>query len=388
MQESTIYRRRERLRAITDGLGLGSVYGTMIERIKAQDGDKPRLGMEALMWISHAERLLKADELCHALAVQLGSTDFNADNVPLISTVLGFCQGLITVDKEESNVRLIHFTLKEYLSAHPDIFSRPHPTMAEVSLTYLNSQTVKALSTNPSADLSILIHDKPFLEYCSLYWGAHGKKGLSNRAMSLALALFRYDGHISTELLLGWIDKRKFTNFDLSGQFSGIHYASFFGIVELVAALIEMGCYGINEGDHWGYTPLAWAACNGHEEVVKLLLGRREVNPDKSNHYGETPLSCAAQGGYEGMAKLLLGRREVNPDKPNIYRQTPLWYATEGGHEGIVKLLLGIREVDPDKLDIYGQTPLSYATKGGHERIVKLLLWKPEVNPDKSDIHG
>ena len=53
---------------MTDGLGLGDAYGATIERIKAQSGDKSRLGMEALMWISHAERPLKVDELCHALA--------------------------------------------------------------------------------------------------------------------------------------------------------------------------------------------------------------------------------------------------------------------------------------------------------------------------------
>jgi len=78
--------------------------------------------MEALMWVSHAERPLRADELCHALAVELGSTEFNADNIPSISTLVGCCQGLITVDKESSIVRLVHFVLQKYLSVNPDIF--------------------------------------------------------------------------------------------------------------------------------------------------------------------------------------------------------------------------------------------------------------------------
>ena len=125
LQESTVYRRRQRLSKLTDGLGLGGVYDATIERIKAQGGDKSRLGMGALMWISHAERPLREDELCHALAIELGSKDFNADNIPSIKTLIGCCQGLITVDKEASTVRLVHFTLKEYLSAHPDIFSSP-----------------------------------------------------------------------------------------------------------------------------------------------------------------------------------------------------------------------------------------------------------------------
>ena len=49
LQESTIYRRRERLSKMMDGFGLGDAYDATIERIKAQGGDKARLGMEALM---------------------------------------------------------------------------------------------------------------------------------------------------------------------------------------------------------------------------------------------------------------------------------------------------------------------------------------------------
>ena len=203
LQEPTIHRRRERLSNMTDGLGLEDIYGATIERIKAQGGHKCRLGMGALMWISYAEVPLSPDELCHALAVELGSTDFNASNIPSIATLVSCCQGLITVDKEESTVRLIHFTLREYFSAHPDIFSRLPSAMAEICLTYLNSSLVKALSADSFADLPDLIHDKPFLKYCSLYWGVHAKKELSDCAKSLALQLFKeYDGHISVALYI------------------------------------------------------------------------------------------------------------------------------------------------------------------------------------------
>ena len=144
---------------------MGDAYGATIERIKAQGGDRPGLGMAALMWISHAERPLRADELCHALAIELGSTNFNADNVPSMSTLVGCCQGLITVDAEASTVRLIHFTLQEYLSTSTDIFSTPHSAMADICLTYLNSEQIKTVP----ADLSPDILNMPFLKYCSLY---------------------------------------------------------------------------------------------------------------------------------------------------------------------------------------------------------------------------
>ena len=296
---------------MADGLELGDVYSATIERIKAQDGDKSRLGMAALMWISHVERPLQADELCHALAVRLGTIDFNTDNVPSMSTLISCCQGLITVDKQASTVRLIHFTLQEYLSAHPDIFSRPHSAIAEICLTYLNSQQVKALSTDPSPG----IQNTPFLEYCSVHWGTHAKKDLSEGARSLGLELL--EGHynqISTRLLLSQVKPLNFFIKHLAtlSPFSGLHCASFFGIVEIVAGLIEMGCYDINEGDFSGRTPLAWAAHNGHEELVKILLGREEVSPDKPCLEGLTPLSYAAWSGHEGVVEMLLRREEVD----------------------------------------------------------------------------
>ena len=134
LQESTIYRRRGKLSKVVDGLGFGDIYCATIERIKAHGGDKSRLGMGALMWICHAERPLRADELCCALATELGSTDLNAGNIPSIRTLVGCCQGFITPDKQASTVRLIHPTLQRYISAHPDIFSRTHSAMAEACL--------------------------------------------------------------------------------------------------------------------------------------------------------------------------------------------------------------------------------------------------------------
>ena len=251
---------------------------------------------------------MTTDELCHALAVELGSKDFNTGNVPLISTLVSCSQGLIAIDKETSTVRLIHLTVKNYLSDRPDLFSGPHSSMAEICLTYLNSNHVKAFSADPAS----VVRGEPFLGYCSGYWGVHAKRQLSECARLLALDLLQeYDSHISSELLLEQVelpDHWDFdTNFgsdfeseagvgysDLDSTFSGLHCASFFGIAEVVATLIEMECYDVNGGDNRGSTPLAWAARNGHEEVVKILLGRREIYPDKCDSSGMTPLLYAA----------------------------------------------------------------------------------------------
>ena len=388
LQESTIHRRRERLNSMTDGSGLGDAYCATIERIKAQGGDKSRLGMEALMWISHAERPLKADELCHALAIELGSKDFNTANAPSMSTLVSCCQGLIVVEKEASTVRLIHFTLEEYLSTHSDLFNRPHPEMAEICLTYLNSALVRTISADPFPG----IRGTPFLEYCSLHWGAHAKIDLSGRARSLAMQLFReYDGHISAKYLLAEYFLQDLEDFDAnygpSLSFSGLHCASFFGIVDLVAALIETKCFDIGEGGFWGYTPLAWAACKGHEEVVKIMLECENVNPDWPNNFGETPLLHAAWGGYEEVVKILL-KKGVNPDGQDDVGETPLMHAAAAGNEEVVKILLMEAGVNPGRSCDYGQTPLACAAEFGRDGVVRMLLAREEVNPGQPDEWG
>ena len=393
MGEPTIYERRERLNKMADGPGWGDAYSLTIERIKAQGEGKSRLGVATLMWLSHAERPLRTDELCHALAVKLGSKDFNAGNTPLISTLVGYCQGLITVDEETSTVRLIHPTAKEYLSTYPDISRNPHSAMAEICLTYLNSKQVKAIPADPST----VTHGNPFLEYCSVYWGIHAKRGLSNHAKSLALELLReYDGHISCELLLKhvkYLDNRGCASnpySDLGGDidfpFSGLDCASFFGIVELVDILKGMACY--RDGGAPGPTPLAWAARNGQEEMVKMLLSDYMSSHSHHNYFGLTPLIHAARCGHERVVEILLEYGSVGPRCPDNRGRTALSYAAEDGRGELVKILLQQQEVNPNEHDNSGSTPLSFAARNGHVQVVEILLEHRGIIPDRPDGNG
>ena len=72
--EVTIHQRRKRLDEMIQENGLRSAYSETLVRIQAQKGSRSRLGMEMLMWLSHSERPLNANELCHAVGVEIGST--------------------------------------------------------------------------------------------------------------------------------------------------------------------------------------------------------------------------------------------------------------------------------------------------------------------------
>ena len=163
LNDTTVHQRRKTLHKMTSGFGLDDAYSTTLDRIRALRGNRAKLGMETLMWVSCSERPLKVEELCHALAVEAGTKDLNAQNVPSLRTLLGCTLGLVTIDEQALTVRLVHFTLQEYLAAHPNLFIAPHSMMAEICLTYLNSQSICELPT--------VTHDfpstRPFLHYPS-----------------------------------------------------------------------------------------------------------------------------------------------------------------------------------------------------------------------------
>jgi len=387
LAEITPYQRKRKLEQMTKGEGLGDAYAATISRIKGQQGGGSKLGMEVLLWVSHSERPLHVDELCDALGVEKGSKDLNIRNIPAIETLLACTLGLVIVERSSSTVRLVHYTLQEYLS-NPNLFITPHSMIAEVCLTYLNFGQVRGVSPTVRPVTSTF----HFLEYASCYWGSHAKRETTERVKVLALKLlYEYDNHISLRVLLLRgvpIWHRPFDCANRPRGFTGLHGAAYFGCVEIIVALLEVNRRDMLATDLNGNTALVWAAWNGHEEAVGILLGRNDANPNISNKYGQTPLHFATENGHEGVVRILLGRNDVDPNTANIYGRTPLSFAAEYGHGGVVGVLLKRRDVNPNIANIYGQTPLMWAARNGHGGVVRILLERNDVNPNTANIYG
>jgi len=389
--EVTIRQRRKKLNEMTHGNGLSDVYTTTLTRLKAQKGYRSVLGLKVLMWVSYSERPLRAQELCDALGVDIGSADLDPDNIPALRTLVASCLGLVTIEASSSTVRLVHFTLQEHLSRDPTLFHSPHSTIAEVCLTYLNFECVRELSPN----LRSAPATTPLLEYASVYWARHTRRGLTQNIQILALRLLdRFDEHISAQLLLlhrNDDDGSVGPHYSAKGGpigFTGLHGAAFLGIAGIISTVLEMKEWDVNAFDCNRMTALAWASCKGHRETVRMLLQREDIDPDRADTlWGAAPLLWAANHGHEGVVKLLLARDDVNPNQVDSeYGQTPLSSAAKNGHEGVVKMLLARDDANPNHVDTqYGQTPLSWASKNGYERIVKILLARDDVNPNQVD---
>ena len=118
----------------------------------------------------------------------------------------------------------------------------------------------------------------------------------------LALELLsQYDTHISATLIFNRIQE-PYNRFIAVSLFTGLHCASYFGINEVVEALIEAKGCDINQGDRTGFTPLMQASLSGHEGVVRLLLSSDDVDPKNQTSGGPTPLTLASMHGNEGVA--------------------------------------------------------------------------------------
>jgi len=386
--EITITGRRKKLDEMTKGKGLGDAYTDTLSRIQAQPGSRSNLGMEVLMWASHAERALHIDELRHALGA-VGSVDLDIRNIPAMETLLACTMGLVTIEKSSSTVRLVHYSLQEYLSNNTNLFPNPHSRIAEVCLTYLNFPHVRSFSPT----LHSVPSTAPFVEYASCYWGTHARSETTESVKTLALKLLDgYAKHISSKVLL--LHGVRAEEQPLCGDgtptgFTGLHGAAYFGCLEITVAVLETNKGDVHATDFHGNPAIAWASKRGNEGVVRALLEWSEVNSNAgSSKYGSAPLLWAAEYGHEGVVRILLERSDVNADEPDKDGRTPLSWASGCGHERVVRMLLERTDVDPDKGDKRNQTPLSWASECECEGVVKMLLERSDINPDKPDRWG
>ena len=157
------------------------------------------------------------------------------------------------------------------------------------------------------------------------------------------------------------------------------------GHEDVVKLLLNRHDVDVNHKDSDGYTPLFLATTGGHKAVIETLINREDTDLNSKDRHGDTPLSEAAQQGHDAIVRILL-ERGVDLDSKNSQQQTPLFYAASMGHCEVVELLLQ-HNADIDARDNSGETPLSWAASMGHCKVVELLLQK-SGNVNSIDMFG
>ena len=344
-------------------------YEKAIRRIQGQELGFAELAWRVLSWITCAKRPLTSTELQHALAIEAGDLELGEDNLQDIEEIVSLCAGLVTIDEEGDIIRLVHYTPQEYFEKiQSSSFPDAQKDIAVVCVTYLSFNAFETGFCLTKNELEARLRLYPLYSYAAQNWGHHARAA-STKVEQLTLKFLENQQKI---FAAGQAMIASFPGFSerVPGQLTGVHLAAYFELNEAILALFRNEHY-IDDKDNYGQTPLSWAAENGHEAVVSLLLdmGAEIESKDKD---GRTLLLWAARKGHRSEVRLLLemGAKIEYKDKNS---QAPLLWAARNGHEGAVRLLLEKR-AEFDSKDNDGRTPFSWAVENGHETVAGILL--------------
>ncbi|KAK3935253.1 hypothetical protein QBC46DRAFT_462179 [Diplogelasinospora grovesii] len=369
---------------------LSQVYEHAMERIDGQMSGFKQLARSVLSWITCAKRPLTALELQHALAVNVGDTRLDEENLSRIEDMISVCAGLVTVDKE-SIVRFVHYTAQEYFQqTQQRWFSDANNHIASICVTYLSFIVFESGYCQSDDEFKERLRLNPFYDYAAHNWGYHARETLTLRGEVIDFLQDQKKVEASSQALSVVERESAYLNYSRASprRMTGLHLAAYFGVEKAVNALLLTGKVDVNSKSNSGQTPLLYAAERGHEAVVKLLLDTGKVDINSKSNSGRTPLLYAAERGHEAVVKLLLDTGKVDIESKDDSGRTPLSWAAGSGHEAVVKLLLDTGKVDVESKDESGQTPLSWAAESGHEAVVKLLLDTGKVDINSKSTSG
>ncbi|CAG9986795.1 unnamed protein product [Clonostachys byssicola] len=386
---------------------LSEAYGQALDRIKAQKTGFRQLGERTLLWITCAKRPLTVSELRHALAVESQTNKLDYDNIPETEDMVSACAGLVTVDEENNIIRLVHYTMQQYFSRNRDnIYAEgDEESMANTCVTYLSFSVFSSGPCNSDQALETRLEKNLLYDYASRNWGYHAQKpSVSTKGLILKFLASTNSLSASCQAMLAVKLFAGDTEYErtVPGRMTAVHVAAHFGLSDIISSLA--GSYEIDSRNSFGRTPLCVASQHGHNNVVRFLLEKEEIDVnvkdatrsrspslgprEMDTSKGRTPLLQAAANNHESVVKLLVDSGRVDCDSQDDEGRTPLSYMAEHGCELISKQLLSRDDVDPDCVDKFGMTPLSWAARYGQDGLVKLLLANKQVNPNVCDGNG
>jgi ankyrin repeat domain-containing protein 50 len=388
---------KKRLRTIIGTIPdtLDKTYETILER----STDKLQ-ARKLLHIIVSAIRPLTLREMNTALAIDKGSkSQEELDLEPedrFYITVRNVC-GLF-VHVIDSRIYLIHQTAKDFLVKNDTIQPsrmgiwkhslEPRESnliLTEICVWYLLFTVFESdpLVINGRASQHELKshvnrytnrHD--FLDYSARHWAAHFRRATIMDGVIFELA--REFCNSRSKRFPTWFQVY-WTNVDPSSRyprnFIDLTVASYLRLETMVEVVLE-------EGEEFepkdGWVALYRAASIEDKAVIRMLL---ETGADvEAENKGRTALDWAAENGHEAVVGLLLEKGLDDNGRVALY------WATENGHEEAVGLLLK-NGADVNAKDEYGSTALHWATWEGHEGVVRLLLGKG-ADIDAKDIDG
>lgn len=414
---------------------LSETFSRILQRARKADHF---LQAKTLHIVLAAYRPLTTDELREALSVTPGDATWNPSKLLNdIRSALACCGCLLVVDEEESTVRVLHHSFKQYLlngsiGANNASFSlqEAQRTLADIVVTYLGygvfdtelsasrvrpvivqsapnkvMQTVTTTGSSgttlnlalkllkfrkqPDFDMSKTLAESsrspklrpisafPFHTYAKSYWQYHvfyvSEKDVNTVDLSRTL-----------------IQKRKSeVDFKSVEYWPQWKWAAQNGKSMVLELLYKTGKTTVNATDEdMDEDDLRAAIDNGNKHLVALLLSTGKIDVNAKNKDWWTPLIGAVFWEYTEVVELLLNTGKVDVNVKDEDGRTPLLRAIHGGYTEAVELLLNTGKVDINVEDQFGWTALIIAAKKGYTEVVELLLSTGKVDVNAKDKDG
>ena len=263
--------------------------------------------------------------------------ELDRENIPDVNDMVSFCAGLVIVDLESNIIRLVHYTTQEYLKRILATWIPDAPTSIAITcLTYLSFKIFASGCSPNDREFEDRLAQNVFLGYAASHWANHAHE-VQVDVKEVALPFLRNESLASATNQVISAPPYRYPGYSQGWQETGLHVVARFGLQDFLASLLECNEYADSKDAQYGRTPLSWAAENGHEAVVKLLL-EKAIDVDSKDNSNQTPLLWAARNGHEAVVRLLL-EKAADVDSDARYGRTPLSWAARNGHEAVAKLI-------------------------------------------------
>ena len=359
---------------------LNDSYDKAMDRVQGH-------GRSLLRLVAYAHRPLSTKEVEHALGISSETDELLEEEIIPASALISRCAGLVTLD-ENYEIVFSHYTIDGYFATRrDDFFEDGHKYMAEICLHYLNLQELRkgpVQGEEEGAQFDARLKAYPFLEYASLFWGAHAHASQDSEALELAYDFIRNDARRSTSVQALWFSTDEMTSdWRSRNETSALRLAMYFKYEKLANRLLESGA-DANIQDVFGMTPLMWAAQVGDIEmttrVLKLPIPLNAINND-----GETALHLAISHRHEDVTAILVDQKEVDVNVPaggkrGTRSMTPLMHAIWREEINIVRKLLTRDDILVNRKDSQGLAAIHWAGFARNPEIMEALVKVPSID--------
>ncbi|PTB50089.1 hypothetical protein M431DRAFT_524041, partial [Trichoderma harzianum CBS 226.95] len=262
------------IRTALEALPTGSeayteTYDAAMDRIKGQTGSR-ELAIQVLSWITCARRRLTTLELQHALAVEVGKSDLDEDNLPEIEDLVSVCAGLVTVDEESNIIRLVHYTTQEYFErTQSHWFPNANVGITTTCVTYLSFRVFESGFCPTDDSFNERLRSNHLYNYAARNWGHHARKTLTLCQEVMEFLEQQAKVEAASQALMMPAQSSNYSQ-RAPRRMTALHLVAYFGIEDAAMALFQ-NAVEIDAKNTDSQTALSLAAKNGHSRVVELL---------------------------------------------------------------------------------------------------------------------